>query len=103
MESRSSAASITERTASTDGALTRFMVIRGGLAFSATFSRIHPQRTAWWSADEMMPWWIRIVFGDRPSSFIWPYRSSKFLTVSWVSLTFAIGGGSCVRPGPGRS
>ncbi len=64
--SRSSAASMMDATTSTDGAFTRRWEIRGGFARSATFVRTHPHRTAWWRADEMMAWWLRMVFGDSP-------------------------------------
>ena len=70
--SRFSAASTTARTASTDGALTRRWVTRGGLASSATLVRTQPHRAAWCNAEEMVAWWLRIVFGVLPASFIAP-------------------------------
>lgn len=38
------------------GSVTRRCLTCGGRARSATFSRTHPQRTAWWRADEMVAW-----------------------------------------------
>lgn len=63
---------MTDRTASTDGAFTHFGVTRGGFASSATLMRTHPYRVAWCSADEMMAWWLRMVFGELPASFMAP-------------------------------
>ena len=63
---------MTVRTTSRDGTDTRLFEMRGGFALSATFVRTQPQRTAWWSAAEMMAWWLRMVLGDFPASFMAP-------------------------------
>jgi hypothetical protein len=46
--------SSTPGTTSIEGVFTRFWDTRGGLACSATLSRTHPHRAAWWCAAEVM-------------------------------------------------
>lgn len=58
-----------------------------GFARSKTLYRTHPHRTPWWKVAAMMAWWFRMVVGDAPATFIWPYGSSRSLIVSWVSLS----------------